>query len=161
MRRPDLAINELETAIRLDPNLVIALSELGRVKTFVGEPETTILLVSQAIRLSPRDPNIGGWQYWIGYADLLLGRGNEAVRWLEMACETTSGVSYFYFYLAAAYGYVDRAPEARAALEHAYRLNPREPREISAARGQADNPKYVELEESTIYVGLRKAGMPE
>jgi adenylate cyclase len=163
VRRPDLAIGQFESVIRLDPNAVDALSELGRVKTFVGEPEATIVLVSQAMRLSPRDPATGSWQYWMGYAHLLLGDGNEAIHWLEMACDTTPGVSYFYFYLAAAYGYMDRVPEARAALQKAYRLNPSEQRKISDERagGQSADRKYFELRDRTIIIGLRKAGMPE
>ena len=42
-----------------------------------------ILLHEQAIRLSPRDPNIVIWCHRIGEAHLVQSRIDEAIFWLE------------------------------------------------------------------------------
>jgi hypothetical protein len=44
-----------------------------------------IPLLEQAIRLSPRDPGIGGWYYLIGTVQLLQSRTDEAIVCLEKA----------------------------------------------------------------------------
>ena len=54
------AIPEYETAIAFNRNWVSAIHALGQCKFYIGSIEETIPLEEQAIRLSPRDPFIGG-----------------------------------------------------------------------------------------------------
>jgi hypothetical protein len=50
---------------------VNAIADIGRCKIYIGPIEEAIPLVEQAIRLSPRDPGIGFWYFWIGQVHLL------------------------------------------------------------------------------------------
>src|SRR6267378_5162532 len=60
------AIPEYETALASNPNLLSALNGLGWCKLFAGSIEEVIPLAEQAIRRSPRDPQIGTWYSTIG-----------------------------------------------------------------------------------------------
>jgi len=78
------AIPEYETAIASNRNWVGALHPLGQCKLFAGSIEETIPLEEQAIRLSPRDPELlGVWYSQIGLVHLLQSRTDEAICWLE------------------------------------------------------------------------------
>jgi len=79
------AVPEFETALALDRNMVGALHELGACKIFTGSIDEVIPLVEQAIRLSPRDPNIDLRYFLIGTVHLLQSRVEAAIVWLEKA----------------------------------------------------------------------------
>jgi tetratricopeptide (TPR) repeat protein len=79
------AIIEYETALASNPNLVVALNGLGWCKLFAGSIDEMIPLMQQAIRRSPRDPQIGVWHGAIGMVHLLQSRIDEAIVWLEKA----------------------------------------------------------------------------
>ena len=55
------AIPEYETVLDSNRNWVFALFALGQCKLFTGSIEETIPWIKQAIRLSPRDPELGVW----------------------------------------------------------------------------------------------------
>jgi adenylate cyclase len=84
-RRYEEAIPEYETALASNRNWVDALHHLGQCKLFAGAMEETIPLVEQAIRLSPRDPQLGIWYQEIGRVHLLQSRTDEAIVWHEKA----------------------------------------------------------------------------
>jgi TolB-like protein len=70
-RRYEAAIPEYETALASNRNWVGALHALGQCKLFAGAMEETIPLVEQAIRLSPRDPQLGIWYQEEKFAPML------------------------------------------------------------------------------------------
>ena len=84
--RYEEAIPEYETAIAFDRNWVRAIAILGECKFYSGPIEEMVLAKEQAIRLSPRDPVIGTFYYRIGIVNLLQSRTDEAILWLEKAC---------------------------------------------------------------------------
>jgi tetratricopeptide (TPR) repeat protein len=55
------AIPEYETALASNPNFVVALNGLGWCKLIAGSIDEVIPLMEQAVRRSPRDPQIGTW----------------------------------------------------------------------------------------------------
>jgi len=121
--------------------------------------------MEQAIRLSPRDPRIGGWYYLIGRAHLLQSRTDEAILWLERACRIYPQPPLMHAFLAAALalkGETERAAaelaEARRSKEGSYSSIARL-RTLGRYRGSV--PKIQALFEATYFAGLRKAGMPE
>jgi TolB-like protein len=116
-RRYAEAISEYEAALMFDRNLVGALANIGRLKIYVGPIDDAIPSQEQAIRLSPRDPWIWNWYFRIGEAHLLQSRLNEAIAWLEKACNAAPAVWFLHFYLAAAYALSGFSESARAALE--------------------------------------------
>jgi adenylate cyclase len=83
--RPEEAILEYETAIALNRNWVFAYVALGACKLLTGSIKDAIPLAEQAIRLSPRDPNIGIMYDRIGYVHLLQSRIHQAIPWSEKA----------------------------------------------------------------------------
>jgi TolB-like protein/DNA-binding winged helix-turn-helix (wHTH) protein len=70
-RRYAEAIPEYETALASNRNWVPALHHLGQCKLYTGSIEETIPLVERAIRLSPRDPQLGLFYQEIGFVHLL------------------------------------------------------------------------------------------
>ena len=83
--RYDEAVREYETVIALNRNWAHAYSHLGWCKFMTGAIEALIPAQEQAIRLSPRDPQIGLFYSRIGCAHLLQSRTDEAIVWCEKA----------------------------------------------------------------------------
>jgi adenylate cyclase len=77
------AIPEFETALALNRNLVRALRQLAVCKLYAGLIEEVIPLEEEVLRLSPRDPAIGGRYIVIGSAHMLQSRIDEAIVWFE------------------------------------------------------------------------------
>jgi adenylate cyclase len=157
------AIPEYETALSLNPSLVVAFHHLGQCKLFSGAIEETIPLVERAIRLSPRDPELGLYFYEIGRVHLLLSHIDEAILWLEKARNAGASYSSRHAMLAAAYALRGDTEHAAAELAEA-RKRTNDDRYSSLARlrtGYWGVPKIRELFETSYFVGLRKAGVPE
>jgi adenylate cyclase len=164
-RRYAEAIPEYEEVLASDRNWVFALFALGHCRLITGSIDETIPLVEQAIRLSPRDPGLGGWYWLIGFVHLLQSRTEDAIIWLEKARNAAPELPYVHAWLASAYGLNGETERAVAELAEARRLS-RDDRFSSIARLRALGPysvlapKIGVLFEATL-VGLRKAGVPE
>jgi TolB-like protein len=162
--RYDEAIVEYETVVALNRNWAHAYSHLGWCKFMTGLIDALIPAQEQAIRLSPRDPQIGLFYSRIGRAHLLQARAEEAIVWLERARNATPAAGIFRSFLAAAYALKGDIERAAAELVEARRLV-RDDRYSSIARLRAVNswgvPKISALIEATYFAGLRKAGVPE
>jgi TolB-like protein/DNA-binding winged helix-turn-helix (wHTH) protein len=161
--RCEEALPEFETALALRRNMVGALQGLGWCKLVTGSIDEVIPLEEQAIRLSPRDPNIGYRYLLIGTVHLLQSRTDEAIVWLEKGRGSMPAVPVLHRGLAAAYALRGESERAAAELAEARRLN----RDLYAsiahlkAGGPRVVPKIRALYEATYFAGLRKAGMPE
>jgi tetratricopeptide (TPR) repeat protein len=118
----------------------------------------------RAIRLSPRDPQIGLFYCRIGSGNLLQSRVEEAIAWYERARNATPGHPQFRTFLAASYALVGDAERAAAELAQARRLVS-DDRYASTANVRAitcwGDATISALAEETYFAGLRKAGMPE
>jgi adenylate cyclase len=129
-----------------------------------GSIEETIPLEEQAIRLSPRDPNVFNRYLVIGQVHLMQSQTEEAIVSLERARIGNPGSSFPHAWLASAYALKGDLDRATAELAEARRLS-RDDRYSSIARLTAvvgfRTPKVRALYETTYFVGLRKAGMPE
>jgi adenylate cyclase len=160
------AIPEYEAALSYNPNWVHAVHALARCKFFTGSIEEVIPLEEQAIRLSPRDPGIGGWYRQIGLVHLVQSRTDEAVVWLEKARNAAPAHPDIRAHLASAYALAGDTKRAADELAEARRLSA-DDRYSSLARLRAAEdfaalaPKVRTLLEATYIAGLRKAGMPE
>jgi TolB-like protein len=163
-RRYAEAIPEYETVLASNRNWVRALNALGHCKLMTGSIEETIPLVEQAIRLSPRDPDLRIWYSLTGQVHLLQSRTHEAVLWLEKACSALPTHPAVHAALASAYGLKGDTERAAAELGEARRLVA-DDRYTSIARlralGYWGVPKIRAMYEATYFAGLRQAGMPE
>ena len=160
--RFDEAIPEYETVIALNRNWAHAYSHLGWCKFVTGAIEALIPAQEQAIRLSPRDPQIGLFYFRIGFGHLLQSRTGEAIVWCEKARNAAPAAPIFRTLLASAYALKGDIERAAAELAEARRLV-EDDRYSSIARLRAvvswGAPQL--LVETTYFAGLRKAGVPE
>ncbi|MFL5266839.1 MAG: tetratricopeptide repeat protein [Stellaceae bacterium] len=162
--RHEEAILEYETVIALNRNWAHAYSHLGWCKFMTGSIEELIPAQQQAIRLSPRDPQIGLFYSRIGRAHLLQSCLDEAIIWCERARNATPAAAIFRSFLASAYALKGDIERAAAEFAEARRLVA-DDRYASIARLRAVEPtgvpKIRALFEATYFAGLRKVGLPE
>ena len=132
-------------------------------KLRTGSIEETIPLEEQAIRLSPRDPNVFNRYLVIGQVHLLQSRTEEAIVWLERARTGNPGSPWPHAWLASAYALNGDLDRAAAELAEARRLlGGKAYHSIAAIRaGDWGVPTIRALHEATYFAGLRKAGVPE
>jgi TolB-like protein len=158
------AIVEYETVISLNRNWAHAYSHLGWCKFMTGLIEELIPAQEQAIRLSPRDPQIGLFYSRIGRAHLLQSRIDEAISWCEKARDATPAAAIFRSFLASGYALKGNIEHAAAELAAARRLVGDDRYSSIARLRMVDSwgaPQIRALVESTYFAGLHKAGVPE
>jgi len=137
-----------------------AAAGIGRVTALeLGRPEETLPLIERAMRLSPRDPNLGPWLAIAGMALLHQGRNDEAVTWLRRAVDTGTPVALHQAYLASALALVGREEEAREALAAFRRAKPGATIASLRAAATSTEPGFV-TQRQRLYAGLRLAGLP-
>ena len=160
--RFDEAIPEYDTVIALNRNWAHAYSHLGWCKFVTGSIEELIPAQEQAIRLSPRDPQIGLFYFRIGFGHLLQSRTDDAIVWCEKARNATPAHPIFRTLLASTYALKGETKRALAELAEARRLVG-DDRYSSIARLRTvvswGAPEL--LVETAYFAGLRKAGVPE
>jgi adenylate cyclase len=124
--RPGAARDAFRTVVALDPNFAAGHGQLGVTELEVGRPEETFKAVERAIRLSPRDPNVGHWFSIAGLAELHLGRFAESAAWFARAVETDTGTPTVRqrAYFASALALAGRTADARAALAELLKAKP-------------------------------------
>ena len=149
-------ISEAEASLRADPSFAGAYLPMAVAEGLLGDHERAISDLKQAMRISPRDSSIGVWYMQLGLEFLALGRYEEAIEEGLKAIDSGYHTVLSYTALAAFYAAANRAPEAKAALAEAMKLNPK----LSLAWFRAHNSSWVDLEPS-FRGALIKAGLPE
>jgi adenylate cyclase len=138
---------------------------LAHCKLRTGFLEEVIPLVEQAIRLSPRDPNIALMHFRIGEVHLLQSRTDEAIPWFEKARSGNPEYPFIRAWLASAYGLKGETKRAAAELAEARKLSgngwPSSIANENANSLAGFSPAVRSLFEATYVLGLRKAGLPE
>jgi tetratricopeptide (TPR) repeat protein len=157
--QPDRALREFELAISIDRNLAAAHAYSGLMKFYLGRFAETEGHVAEAQRLSPRDPLLFLWYYFLGSADLCLGRTVRAVNMLRHSVELNAQWPFSHFVLASALAHAGLLAEAAEAADSGLRLAP----QFTIARLRAQvigtNPIYLAQRER-LYEGLKLAGVP-
>jgi TolB-like protein len=163
-QRFEEAILAYETVLALNRNWVHAIAALGFCRFAIGSIGEAIPAQERAIRLSPRDPQIWLYYFWIGQVHLLRSRVDEAIPWFERAHTSNPDQPFPHAYLASAYGLKDEIGRAAAELAQARSLAS-DDRYSSIARlrvvGPFGGPMIRALLEATYFPGLRRAGVPE
>jgi TolB-like protein/tetratricopeptide (TPR) repeat protein len=163
-RRNEQCIPEYQEALAFNRNWADALAGLGWCKFWVGLLDEAIELHEQAVRLSPRDPQIGYWYHRIGMVHLLQSRIQEAIPWLEKGRSAIPTFPLAYSFLGAAYALNGEPERAIKELAETYRLSGKVWVSTIAdmkVSGYWGPPKIRALYESVYFVGLRKLGVPE
>lgn len=150
---------EIAVAIEYDPNMAIAHALAGIMKLWDGKAKETFDHVDRAIRLSPRDPLLNAWEYYICHAHTHLGQWEDAIRWCN---RSVAHAPYFFAYLdlAASHAWLGHKEEARLAIEHVLKLMPGYNQKAMASADYSRNPTFVE-EYRRIVEGARMAGLPD
>lgn len=154
---------EYEATIALDHNHARAYLHLGETLMFLGEPAAAVPPIKEAMRLNPDDPNISTSYWLLGTCHLLLGQLDQAIDALKQAQAANSRLWFPHLYLAGAFGLKGDLDDARLALADSAKLNPAIT-SLTRLRGQNPwlaNPRCWALQEKTVNVGLRRAGLPE
>lgn len=159
-KRPDDALAELNVALEIDPNFAIAYSARGLTRMFLGHSDQDIPEQETALRLSPRDNNRNDWEFQICHAHAHMAEWEQAVEWCRKSIATNAENWWPWADLAAAYGWLGRATEARATLDGLEKLMPGYSVKKWLDAGFPDNPTF-QREYRRIAEGLRKAGLPE
>jgi adenylate cyclase len=163
-RRNEQCIGEYQEALAFNPGWADALAGLGWCKFWVGSLDEAVELQERAIRLSPRDPQIGYWYHRIGMVHLLQSRIAEAIPWLEKGRATIPTFPLAYSFLGAAYALNGEIERGAAELAETYRLSGKVWVSTIAdmkVTGYWGPPKIRALYESVYFAGLRKLGVPE
>ncbi|HEY2757943.1 MAG TPA: adenylate/guanylate cyclase domain-containing protein [Pseudolabrys sp.] len=160
-RNIEIAVNEYETAIALNPSLAPAYGALGGAKIRVGRSAEAFAPLQKAIQLSPRDPLLNTWYFYICHAHTHLAQFKATVDW----CLRSIAVKPFwiaYADLAASYAWTGRESEAQSAVAELRKMKPNYTvtQWLDDGNGWSDNPIFL-AEFQRIAEGLRKAGLPE
>ena len=157
------ALVDFNKAISLDPNDARAYLHLGETRLYLGQPEVGIPPLEKAIQLGPDDPNIAITYWALGTCQLLLGRVDQAIDLLQTARAADARLWVPYFYLAGAYGLQGDLDHARSALAESIRLKPaiKSLDRMRVENAWLNNPQYWALQEKTLNLGLRRAGLPD
>jgi adenylate cyclase len=149
-------IAEAEASLRADPSFARAYDPMSVGESLLGRYEQSMAHLEQALRISPRDSYIGLWHMEMGRDLLALRRYDAAVQEGLKSIDSGYRTVLSYAALAAFYGAADRAPEAKAALAEAMKLDP----ELSVAWFHARLPAFIDSPPG-FREGLIKAGLPE
>jgi TolB-like protein/class 3 adenylate cyclase/Tfp pilus assembly protein PilF len=148
--RWDEALRATDAGLATNPNSAPLYAQRGWIESELGRFEQAKSDVLQAMRLSPRDPDIGAWHLDLGNAELGLGHYDTAIEEFHRADNTGCCGEAAPLSLAAVYALAGKIDEAKSALAEARR---REPKHTAKWLLQAVPSVLVE--------GLRKAGLAE
>jgi adenylate cyclase len=157
---------ELEKAIALDQNNIMAIAQSGITNLYLGHPEVALPYFEKWLRIDPQGPQSYNAYTWLGVTHLLLSQPKEAIDFLRKALAAGAFSPSLHLLLAAAYGLKGDIDEAKLSLAEFFKRVP-ERKSIAAVRAsEASLPytgrdEYVALREKTTYAGLRRAGMPD
>jgi tetratricopeptide (TPR) repeat protein len=160
MRAPERALREFTRAISLDANLAMAHAYVGLMKFLLGRARETRAHVEEAMRLSPRDPLLFQWHFFIGLADVYRGRVLRGLESLRKTVEINPNWGHSHFILAGALALAGRLAEAAEVCAVARRLAPHFTIAKFHAEAVSDQPVFLAQRER-FYEGLRLAGVPE
>ena len=151
----EAALAAIGRAVAINPNSAQAASSAGWVHNYAAEPASAIPLFRRAVRLSPRDPDIGMMRAGEAIAHLMLGDLPAALRCAEEGVRQAQMHSGCHRALIVALWRLGREAEAREAAQAFLRVEPwaRVGRMTDVWRDRGFRDAY--------WADLRAAGLPE
>src|SRR6516165_12554620 len=115
-------IDALNEALQLNPNLAVAYAHKANTLILLGRAQEAPELLKKAIRLSPRDPELGRFYWFMGRAYFNVKNYKDAIQWLQKSVEERPTTWFSWAHLISAYALTERLGEADAtAALNAYR----------------------------------------
>ena len=151
MENYDLAINQLQRAIQLNPNQALSHLQLGSIMLYAGQTDEAIQLLQAGLRFDPYSGPENDWR--LGLAYYLKSKYKDAIRVLEQPLSRYPNSAWSYIALAAAYAQAGRSEDAKRSAEMAKKLHPFF--EVDSSFTLFRNPE----DRDKILDGLRKAGL--
>jgi len=145
-----------ETALRLDPALSGAFFPVSAAEEMLGRCDRAQAAVEQAMRISPRDPDLGRWHTVIAREQFCVGHFDEAINEAREGIDGGYRNQIGYVDLGAAYAGAGKEEEARNAIAEAKKLNPA----VSIKWFHIHVPSFIDNPPGFIDAA-RKAGLPE
>jgi DNA-binding winged helix-turn-helix (wHTH) protein/Flp pilus assembly protein TadD len=147
-------------ALSFDPWNGIALYHVGLAQIQTGRFEDALATFKQADRFDT--PQVSRWTWMIGagWANMLMGRAEDAVPWLLKSIAITSASGRTHMLLAAAYQQLGKTDEARAAMEKGRELRPGSTVLNVPTPRKNSSPIYIEAAERIMQL-MAAAGLPE
>lgn len=155
-RQHDLAVPQLETAVRLDQSLAQAYFGLGQALWYAGRAKVAIRLFDRAIELNPHDPHL--WSFFHDQSEsyFALGRLAEAERSARTAASLPNATHWPWITLAAVLGAANKQEQA---VEAVHQLLARRPHySLASARGEFEH-FTSEVFVARYMEGLERAGL--
>jgi len=154
MRRTDIAVEEFQRALAINPNFAAAHGYLGSAFAFNGQSDEAIPHSEQALRMSPHDPQNAIFNVGLAAAYYLCGRYPEAIGCARKAVQQRSAWPPGHRIYCASLAQAGHLDEARAVLNRLKELQP----DISIAWIEQNMP-YTAGPMSRFAEGMRKAGL--
>jgi adenylate cyclase len=148
-RRWDEAIRAADAGLAINPNSAALYDARAWNENELGRFEEAKSDVQQAMRLSPRDPEMGGWRLNMGDAELGLRHFDAAIEEFHKADNSGACGECASLSLAAAYAQAGRMDEAKSALAEYRRLE----------RPNVTDGWILQAVPGVLVEGLRKAGL--
>ena len=147
-------------ALSLDPWNGIALYHVGLAQIQTGRFEDALATFKQADRFDT--PQVSRWTWMIGagWANMLMGRAEDAVPWLQKSIAITAASGRTHMLLAAAYQQLGKTDEARTAMEKGRELRPGSTMQNVPTPKKNSSPVYIEAAERIMQL-MAAAGLPE
>ena len=153
----DDAAAELQAAIAINPSHALAHYSLGAAYVFRGQPVPSLPHLDDAIRLSPRDANMGSFLVRKAQAMLYLKDYEAAVDWARRALRLPNFQWSRNVMLISALGHLGRPEEAAAPLAQLLDRIP----DFSADYALDSSPWLDDHHFRHMIDGLHKAGLPQ
>ena len=157
MRRPIEAAVLHERAISLNPNLAIAWCFSGFAFSYLGDQDTAVERMRQAIQLSPSDPHLFFFQAAIMMPHLLRGDFEAALEAGREAIELNPWFTSSLKGYLATLGHLGREREAAGIRSRLLKLEPGFTVADAIRRSPMTRPEDV----ACYAEGLRRGGLPE
>ena len=155
LRRHDLAIAEYERTITLDPNNARAHVEIGWVLHYTGRSADAVEPIHWGMRLDPQYPD--AYLHILAQVYFRLGRFDEAIGLLKRRIIRKPDTDISRVLLAASYGHLGHADDAKAQWTDALAANP----DFSLEQRRRVLPYKDPADFQHVVDGLSKAGLPE
>jgi adenylate cyclase len=154
------AISQGEAALADDPNYALARAEPSLYKVFLGHAEDSFAGIETALRLSPRDPDVSWWQWFMCHAHTHVGQWEQAIEWCGKSIASGNQSFFPFVDLAAANAWAGHDKEAKEAAAELQKVYPGFTVQTWADMRWSDDPTF-NAQYQRIVEGLRKAGVPE
>ncbi len=150
--RADGALRAADAGLAIDPNYAPLLDARANAETALGRFAQAKADADQAMRLSPRDPEMANRLMNLGMAELGLGHFEAAIVEFQKAIDAGDRSFIPHTLLAATYSLEGKSKEAKSALAEGRRLNPK-----LTIKWLTDHAPNI----PPLFEGLRKAGLAE